>query len=148
MARAVAGGEALLSASLKVLFTQMDSLEVLTFFRLQKLSATLLRELKMKLLAVRAVLNDTKVKHVTDSNVKDWMDELKDVVYDAKDLVDDITTEALRRKMEYDSKTQVWNIIFGEGIESRVEEIINTLKYLAQKKKVLGLKRGVGEKLS
>ena len=148
MAGAVAGGGALLSASLKVLLNRMDSPEVRTFLRGQKLSATLRRELKMKLLAVKAVLNDAEAKQITNSDVKDWMDELKDAVYDAEDLVDDITTEALRCKMESDSQSQVRNIIFGEGIESRVEEITDTLEYLAQKKDVLGLKEGVGENLS
>ncbi|KAL6312088.1 hypothetical protein AAG906_015484 [Vitis piasezkii] len=148
MAGAVAGGGALLSASLQVLLNRMDSPEVRTFLRGQKLSATLRRELKMKLLAVKAVLNDAEAKQITNSDVKDWMDELKDAVYDAEDLVDDITTEALRCKMESDSQSQVRNIIFGERIESRVEEITDTLEYLAQKKNVLGLKEGVGENLS
>ncbi|RVW30533.1 putative disease resistance RPP13-like protein 1 [Vitis vinifera] len=148
MAGAVAGGGALLSASLQVLFDRMASRDVLTFLRGQKLSATLLRNLQLKLLEVQAVLNDAEAKQITNSAVKDWVDELKDAVYDAEDLVDDITTEALRRTMEYDSQTQVRNIIFGEGIESRVEEITDTLEYLAQKNDVLGLKRGVGEKLS
>ncbi|KAL6328663.1 hypothetical protein AAG906_003348 [Vitis piasezkii] len=148
MAGAVAGGGALLSASLQVLFDRMASRDVLTFLRGQKLSATLLRNLQLKLLEVQAVLNDAEAKQITNSAVKDWVDELKDAVYDAEDLVDDITTEPLRRTMEYDSQTQVRNIIFGEGIESRAEEITDTLEYLAQKKDVLGLKRGVGEKLS
>ncbi|WKA00191.1 hypothetical protein VitviT2T_018575 [Vitis vinifera] len=148
MAGSVAGGGALLSASLQVLFDRMASRDVLTFLRRQKLSETLLRKLQMKLLEVQAVLNDAEAKQITNSAVKDWVDELKDAVYDAEDLVDDITTEALRRTMEYDSQTQVRNIIFGEGIESRVEEITDTLEYLAQKKDVLGLKRGVGDKFS
>ncbi|XP_034700929.1 putative disease resistance RPP13-like protein 1 [Vitis riparia] len=126
----------------------MASRDILTFLRGQKLSETLLRKLQMKLLEVQAVLNDAEAKQITNSSVKDWVDELKDVVYDAEDLVDDITTEALRRTMEYDSQTQVRNIIFGEGIESRVEEITDILEYLAQKKDVLGLKRGVGDKFS
>ncbi|RVW81026.1 putative disease resistance RPP13-like protein 1 [Vitis vinifera] len=74
-----------------------------------------------------------------------------------KDLLDEITTEALRCKMEFDSQTtatQVPNIIsatlnpFGEGIESRVEGITDKLELLAREKDVLGLKEGVGEKLS
>ena len=89
----------------------------------------------MKLLEVQAVLNDAEAKQITNLAVKDWVDELKDSVYDAEDLVNDITTEALRRKMESDSQTQVRNIIFGEGIESRVEEITDTLEYLAEKKR-------------
>ncbi|KAL6329549.1 hypothetical protein AAG906_022100 [Vitis piasezkii] len=134
MAGAVAGGGALLSASLQVLFDRMASRDVLTVLQGQKLSATLLRELKMKLLAVKVVLNDAEAKQITNSDVKDWVDELKDVVYDAEDLLDDITTEALRCKMESDSQTQVRNIISGEGIKSRIEKITGTLENLAKKK--------------
>eukprot|EP00261_Vitis_vinifera_P037710 XP_019078953.1 PREDICTED: putative disease resistance RPP13-like protein 1 [Vitis vinifera] len=156
MAGAIVGG-AFLSASIQVLLDRMASREVLTFLRGQKLSATLLRKLKIKLLAVQAVLDDAEAKQFTKSAVKDWLDDLKDAVYDAEDLLDEITTEALRCKMESDaqtSATQVSDITsaslnpFGEGIESRVEEITDKLEYLAQEKDVLGLKEGVGEKLS
>ena len=150
MAGAVAGGGgALLLASLQVLFDQMASRDVLTFLRGQKLSDTLLRKLKMKFLAVKGVLNDAEAKQITDSDVNDWVDELKDAVYDAEDLLDDITTEALRCKMEYsDSESQVRNINFCEGIKSRVADITDTLERLAQEKEVLGLKEGVVEILS
>ncbi|XP_019079036.2 putative disease resistance RPP13-like protein 1 isoform X3 [Vitis vinifera] len=135
----------------------MASREVRTFLPRQRLSATLLRKLRIKLLAVQVVLDDAEAKQFTKSAVKDWLDDLKDAVYDAEDLLDDITTEALRCKMESDaqtSATQVRDITsaslnpFGEGIESRVEEITDKLEYLAQEKDVLGLKEGVGEKLS
>ena len=157
MAGAVAGGGALLSASLQVLFDRMASRDVLTFLREQELSATILTELKTKFLAVKAVLNDAEAKQIANSDVKDWVDELKDAVYDAEDLLDEITTEALRCEMESDSHTtatQVPNIIpallnlSDEGIESRVKGITETLVVLAKRIAVLGLKEGVGENLS
>ena len=127
----------------------MASRVFLTFLREQKLGVVLLRKLKIKMLAVQVVLNDAEAKQITNSAVKDWMDELKDALYEAEELLDDITTEALRCKMEYsDPQTQVRNIISVEGIESRVEEITYTLEFLAQQKDALGLKEGVGEKLS
>ena len=148
MAGAVAGGGgALLSASLQDLLERMDSREVLTFLRGQKLSSTLLRKLTIKLLAVQTAVDDAEAKQSTKSAVKVWVDELRDAVYDAEDLLDDITTEALRCKTEYSSDSQsqeVRNIIISsEGIKSRVEEITETLDYLAEKKDVLGLKEGV-----
>ena len=88
----------------------------------------------MKFLAVKGVLNDAKAKQIMDSDVNDWVDELKDVVYDADDLLDDIATKALRCKIESDSHTQVRNINFCEGIKSRVEDITDTLERLAQEK--------------
>ena len=88
MAGAVAGGGgegALLAASLQVLFDRMASRDFLTFLGEQKLGVALLRELKIKLLTVQVVLNDAEAKQITNSAVKDWMDELKDAVYNAED---------------------------------------------------------------
>ena len=148
MAGAIAGGGgALLSASIQVLFDRMASRDFLTFLREQKLSVGILRKLKMKLLAVQVLLNDAESKQIMNAAVKEWVDELKDAVYDAEDLLDGITTEALQCKMESDSETQVRNIISCEGIGYRVEEIIDTLEFFAQQKDALGLNEGVGEKL-
>ncbi|KAK7392754.1 hypothetical protein VNO78_21201 [Psophocarpus tetragonolobus] len=60
--------------------------------------------LEIKLLAINVVLNDAEEKQITDPAVKAWLDELKDVVYDAEDLLDEIHTESLRCKVEGQSK--------------------------------------------
>ncbi|KAL6329467.1 hypothetical protein AAG906_021162 [Vitis piasezkii] len=138
MAGALVGG-AFLSASLQVLFDRMASQE----------------KLKINLLAVQAVLNDAEVKQITDPHVKEWVDELKHAVYDAEDLLDEIANQDLQRKMETDPQTsahQVWNIIseslnpFADGVESRVEEIIDRLEFLAQQK-MFSVETRCGEKL-
>ena len=155
MAEALVGG-AFLSASLQVLFDRLASPEVLTFLQGKKRSDKLFWKLKIKLLAVQVVLDDAEEKQITNPHVKEWVDELKHVVYDAEDLLDEIAIKALRRKMESDSQTistQVRSIIlsgpnpFSQRIKSRVEEITDKLELLAQEKDVLGLKEGV-QKLS
>ncbi|XP_034680626.1 putative disease resistance RPP13-like protein 1 isoform X2 [Vitis riparia] len=161
MAGALVGG-AFLSASLQVLFDRLASREVVSFIRGQKLSDALLKKLERKLLVVHAVLNDAEVKQFTDPHVKKWLVLLKEVVYDAEDILDEIATEALRHKMEaaqsQTSTSQVGNIMDmstwvhapfdSQSIESRVEEIIDRLEDMARDRAVLGLKEGVGEKLS
>ncbi|KAH7862843.1 hypothetical protein Vadar_010183 [Vaccinium darrowii] len=56
-------------------------------------------------------------KKISDQAVKDWLDELKDVVYHAEDLVDEIATEALRCKVEAEYQSgpnlQMANNFFG-----------------------------------
>uniref|UniRef100_F6H907 Disease resistance N-terminal domain-containing protein n=1 Tax=Vitis vinifera TaxID=29760 RepID=F6H907_VITVI len=99
MAGALVGG-AFLSASLQVLFDRLASREVVSFIRGQKLSDALLKKLERKLLVVHAVLNDAEVKQFTDPYVKKWLVLLKEAVYDAEDILDEIATEALRHKME------------------------------------------------
>ncbi|XP_019079095.1 putative disease resistance RPP13-like protein 1 [Vitis vinifera] len=161
MAGALVGG-AFLSASLQVLFDRLASREVVSFIRGQKLSDVLLKKLERKLLVVHAVLNDAEVKQFTNPYVKKWLVLLKEVVYDAEDILDEIATEALRHKVEaaesQTSTSQVGNIMDmstwvlapfdGRGIESRVEEIIDRLEDMARDRDVLGLKEGVGEKLA
>ncbi|RVX04558.1 putative disease resistance RPP13-like protein 1 [Vitis vinifera] len=161
MAGALVGG-AFLSASLQVLFDRLASRDVVSFIRGHKLSDALLKKLERKLLVVHAVLNDAEVKQFTNPYVKKWLVLLKEAVYDAEDILDEIATEALRHKVEaaesQTSTSQVGNIIDmstwvlapfdGQGIESRVEEIIDRLEDMARDRDVLGLKEGVGEKLA
>ncbi|RVW24159.1 putative disease resistance RPP13-like protein 1 [Vitis vinifera] len=161
MAGALVGG-AFLSASLQVLFDRLASREVVSFIRGQKLSDALLKKLERKLLVVHAVFNDAEVKQFTNPYVKKWLVLLKEAVYDAEDILDEMATEALRHKVEaaesQTSTNQVGNIMDmstwvlapfdGQGIESRVEEIIDRLEDMARDRDVLGLKEGDGEKLS
>ncbi|XP_034700907.1 putative disease resistance RPP13-like protein 1 [Vitis riparia] len=152
MAAALVGG-AFLSASLQVLFDRLASREVVKFIRGHELDDALLKKLKRKLRTVHAVLNDAEAKQITNPAVKEWMDELKVVVYDAEDVLDEIATEDLRCKIEAaDTQTSMSTWVHPpldiQSINSRVEEIIGRLDDIAQDRDVLGLKEGVGEKLA
>ena len=58
-----------------------------------------LSELEDTLLTIRAVLADAEEKQVHSNQVKAWLSRLEDVVYEADDLMDEISTEALRREV-------------------------------------------------
>ncbi|KAK9938612.1 hypothetical protein M0R45_015340 [Rubus argutus] len=133
MALAVVGG-ALLSSFLAVLFDRMASRPVVDFIKGQKITTGLLQKLKMKLW--------------------EWLDELKDVLYHADDLLDEIKTEALSRKLEEESGSsstndQVLNSIheFDKSLEPRILEILNRLDFIVNEKDVLNLKEGVKDRL-
>ncbi|THG21020.1 hypothetical protein TEA_026634 [Camellia sinensis var. sinensis] len=164
MAEALVGG-AFLSATLQVLLDRLASPVVINFFRGKKHGdrvPLLHKKLKLSLLGLKAVLNDAENKQITNPAVKEWVEELKDVIYHADDIVDEIATEALRSKSEADYQSssstsshsrlsQVLSLIpltltssvsttaslFDAGIESRLEKIIHDLEYFAQKKDVL-----------
>ncbi|KAJ9685832.1 hypothetical protein PVL29_017768 [Vitis rotundifolia] len=152
--------DALLSASLQVLFERLASPELINFIRRRNLSKELLNDLRRKFLVVLNVLNDAEAKQFSNDRVREWLVQVKDVVYDAEDLLDGIATDALRCKIEAaDSQTgrihQVWNKFSDcvkapfatQSMESRVKEMIAKLEAIAQEKVGLGLKEGGGEKL-
>ncbi|KAJ9685216.1 hypothetical protein PVL29_017301 [Vitis rotundifolia] len=154
--------DALLSASLQVLFERLASPELINFIRRRNLSDELLNELKRKLVVVLNVLDDAEVKQFSNPNVKEWLVHVKDAVYDAEDLLDEIATDALRCKMEAaDSQTGgthkawKWNKFASvkapfaiKSMESRVRGMIDLLEKLALEKVGLGLAEVGGEKRS
>lgn len=149
MALEVMGG-AFLSSFLAVLFDRMASRPVVDFIRGQKITPGLLQKLKMKLWSVNGLLDDAEEKQIRNSRVREWLDELKDVVYHADDLLDEIKTEALSRKLEEESGSsstndQVLNSIheFDKSLEPRILEILDRLELIVNEKDVLNLKEGV-----
>ncbi|KAJ9685831.1 hypothetical protein PVL29_017767 [Vitis rotundifolia] len=156
--------DALLSASLNVLFDRLASPELINFIRRRNLSDELLDELKRKLVVVLNVLDDAEVKQFSNPNVKNWLVHVKDAVYDAEDLLDEIATDALRCKMEAaDSqigggthKAWKWNKFSAcvkaptaiQSMESKVRGMIALLEKIALEKVGFVLAEGGVEKLS
>uniref|UniRef100_A0A2P2MWJ6 Disease resistance protein RGA2 n=1 Tax=Rhizophora mucronata TaxID=61149 RepID=A0A2P2MWJ6_RHIMU len=148
-------GEAFLSATLGVLFDRMASRPVLDFFKSQQLNAPL-KKLKNKLTIINRVLDDAEDKRHTDPFVKQWHDELKDVVYDAEDLLDEIASEVQRSEIEAQSQTSLQKAQdfasshnpFKRRKNERLEKILETLEDLVDQKDALGLMDGIGGKPS
>ncbi|KAL5540828.1 hypothetical protein UlMin_043798 [Ulmus minor] len=162
MAAALVGG-AFLSATLQVLFDRISSHEVIDYVRGKTCYNGLLEKLKIKLLSVNVVLEDAELKQIRNPTVKMWLDELKDAVDDADNILDDIATDALEIKMMEDetrnniskvnnilssffnSKSNIFNSKDRERA-TKMEKILARLEYIAQQKDDLGLKVGRGEK--
>ena len=149
MAGALVGG-AFLSAFLQVAFDRVASREVLDYLKGRKLIDGLLQKLKIELMSADAVLIDAEEKQITNPAVKEWLDELKDAVYVADDLLDEIAYEALRCKLEAESTSKVMGFIstfvnsFDRRIQSELEKVLNTLESITKRKDVLRLKEVVG----
>ena len=99
-------------------------------------------------LALNAVLNDAEEKQITDPVVKEWLEELKDAVLDAEDLLDEINTDALRCEVEGESKTfanKVRSVFsssfknFYKSMNSKLEAISERLEHFVRQKDILGL---------
>ncbi|KAG2675063.1 hypothetical protein I3760_13G166900 [Carya illinoinensis] len=148
----------LLSPFLQVLFERVASPEFVDFFRSRKLEGRLLKKLEIVLLSANAVLEDAEEMQFTKPIVKKWLDELKDAVYDAEDILDEIHTEVLRRELEADqfqtTATKVRKTIsnrlnpFVREIEPKIKDVLVILDDLVKQKDAIGLKEVVGGKSS
>jgi hypothetical protein len=121
-------------------------------FHTKDLDVSLLKKLKITLLNLQAVLNDAEEKQITNSAVKQWLDELTHAVFDADDLLDEINTDALRFKIEGSSQIQtvtdqVMNYPythfkrFSKPINSRMHELFERLEHFVLQKDILQLKK-------
>ena len=103
-------GEAALSGFFQVLFSKLTSPELLEFLNQDQVQADLMKW-KIMLLKIRAVLDDAEEKQMTSRGVKIWFDELRDLAFDAEDVLDKFATEALQHKLngEFD-----WFFLFSQ----------------------------------
>jgi len=142
-------GGALLSAFLQVTFEKLASAEIGAYFRGRKFSEKLLKKLNITLLSINAVVDDAELKQIKNRHMKAWLDAVKDAVFEAEDLLDEIDIEVSRcnREAEFESSAdKVWNffnassISFDKEVESKMREVLDNLEYLASRKDILGLK--------
>ncbi|KAL2326232.1 hypothetical protein Fmac_025290 [Flemingia macrophylla] len=116
----------------------------------------ILKKFQKNLLLIKAVLNDAEEKHLENGAVKMWLIDLKDVAFDAEDILDQFATEVLNRRLASMSRSQVQNtftqvlnliptslnpsnLIFDVEIESKIKVINERLETLANERHELGL---------
>ncbi|XP_068310759.1 putative disease resistance RPP13-like protein 1 [Pyrus communis] len=149
-------GQALLSGSIQVLCEKIASGEFVDFFRARRLNHSLMDKLKVTLNTLHAVLNDAEEKQIVNPAVGVWLNDLKDAVFYAEDLVDEIDTEALRHEVKDQTKqTQVCNFLSTsrnpfnyKGMNGRIKELFERLEHLAEQRNCLGLREGIGRNVS
>ncbi|KAJ7975818.1 Disease resistance protein [Quillaja saponaria] len=84
-------GDLVLSSFLGVAFDRLASPNMVSFFRGGKVKDDLLKKLKINVFSINAVSNDAEEKQMRDPDVKAWLDEVKDAVYETEDLLDEIS---------------------------------------------------------
>jgi Leucine-rich repeat (LRR) protein len=127
---------------------KLTSKEFLDYIK-NKLNVPLLKQLETTLRILQAVLEDAEEKQINNPSVKQWLDDLKDAVFDVEDLLNEISYDSLRCKVENTeaaSKTnQAWNFIsspfntFYRKINSQMKIMCERLQLFAQHKDILGL---------
>jgi len=144
-------GGALFGAVLQVLFDKLDSHQVLDYFRGRKLDERLLKKLKRKLMDINAVVNDAEQKQFSNSLVKEWLDEVRDALYDAEDLLDEIDYECSKNQSVAEFQCSASKV---SSFESKMIEVLDDLESLSNQKVVQdfkissGVGYGLGNKVS
>ncbi|KEH38203.1 LRR and NB-ARC domain disease resistance protein [Medicago truncatula] len=142
-------GEAFLSAIVQTLVEKLVSTQFLDYIKNTKLNVSLLRQLKTTLLTLQVVLDDAEEKQINNPAVKQWLDDLKDAIFDVEDLLNEISYDSLRCKVEntqaQNKTNQVLNFLsspfnsFYREINSQMKIMCESLQLFAQHKDILGL---------
>ena len=66
-----------------------------------------LGKLQVSFTKIQALLHDAERRQVNDESVRIWLQELKDVAYEADDVLDEYDYEILRQKVETQNKMKV-----------------------------------------
>lgn len=143
--------EAFLSAAFEKLFELLASPEFRSFFREKKSIDDQLKLLNEKLKNASLLLNDAEERQITDEKVKEWLDDLKDVIFRADDLVEEIKAEA-RSEQERESgstmsmlKKKIVALVtpfteFDKFVQGETGNILKDLGFLLERASRLRLK--------
>ncbi|QHO25613.1 Putative disease resistance RPP13-like protein [Arachis hypogaea] len=133
-------GEAFLNSALGTIYDMLISPLLVNFIQRKKLNRKLVEKLETVLKAAHAVINDAERRQIEEEAVKHWLDRLKYAVYDAEDILDEVTTKAAIQKVQGNSLSRYVNL-HGDGeIVTKIEEIITALESIVNEKDGLGLK--------
>ncbi|THG14047.1 hypothetical protein TEA_026121 [Camellia sinensis var. sinensis] len=152
--------EVFLGAFVTVLLEKMASGEWLKFLRHEGILTQLSNWINT-LSQIQALLTDAEDKQLTDRAVNQWLDDLQDLAYDLDDLVDEFSTEALRRKLMSEqpqaSSSKVWNsiptcctnfkptsVMFNFEMRSKIKEINTKLSNIFEQCSKLNLVKIIG----
>nr|XP_043625969.1 putative disease resistance RPP13-like protein 1 [Erigeron canadensis] len=155
--------EVLVGAAVTVLVEKLFSSALMNFAQSQGIDSQL-KKLKITLPMIQAVLADAAQKQITQKAVKLWLIELQDLAYDIDDVLDDLTTESMKRKLNQEvfqttssgnsskllkilptccTNFTPHNMMYGRKISSKLDNIISKMHDIIEQKHNLGLKVNV-----
>ncbi|GFZ02424.1 hypothetical protein Acr_15g0010320 [Actinidia rufa] len=154
----MAVGEIFLAASITLLFEKLASGELWNFVRREGIHTTALQKWRRMLVEIEAVLADAEEKQITERGIQIWLEDLEDLAYDLDDVLDEIATEALRRKLMHQeppastSKVRALiptcctslspsTLLSDFRMKSKLDEITPRLQDLFERRRGLGLRK-------
>ncbi|CAI9277611.1 unnamed protein product [Lactuca saligna] len=141
--------EIVVSAFFSVVFEKLAS-ETLKKIARSKGVDSELKKLKRSLDQIQDLLNDAAQKEIANKAVKRWLNGLQHLAYDIDDLLDDLSTEAMRRELteEPGATTSMvrklipaccTNFSLSTRMGSKLDAITTKLQELVEEKENLGL---------
>ena len=106
--------------------------------------------LKTTMISGGGLHDDAEEKQITNTAVRDWLDEYKDAVYEAEDFLDEIAYETLRQELEAETQTFINPLELKRlrEIEEKSRGLQERLDDLVKQKDVLGLINRTGKEPS
>ncbi|XP_039155554.1 putative disease resistance RPP13-like protein 1 [Eucalyptus grandis] len=89
---------------------------------------------------------------MTNDSIRKWLDELKDAVYDADDLFDEIAAEDLKREAGCEPRALACKVCSfasdacTSGLGDNLEKVLERLESVVKQREVLGLREGIRER--
>ncbi|KAI3503988.1 hypothetical protein L1887_32528 [Cichorium endivia] len=141
--------EILVSAFFSVFFEKLAAESLKKLARSKGIDSEL-KKLKRSLIQIRALLNDASQKEITDEAVKEWLNGLQHLAYDIDDVLDELATEAMERKLTDESgattskirkliPTCCTNFSLSTRMHQKLDDITTKLQELVDEKDNLGL---------
>ncbi|XP_071719761.1 putative disease resistance RPP13-like protein 1 [Rutidosis leptorrhynchoides] len=148
--------EVVVTAAVTVLIEKLLSVDLKKLTRSDGIESQL-QNLKTNWDLIEAVLADANEKHITQEAVKKWLQELRHLAYDIEDVLDDMATETIRRKLKDETRgststgkvlKKMTNItprrlIYAHKMRSKLDKINVKLDDIVMKKNFLGLDMNV-----
>ncbi|XP_077212089.1 putative disease resistance protein RGA4 [Tasmannia lanceolata] len=109
-----------------------------------------LKKLSRTLMTIQDVLNDAEERQVKEAAVRNWLRDLKDLAYDADDILDELATKARQREVE-DGNQTVHNLLtcftsnpifYRRKIARKIKEIRERLDEISKERDCLRLNEG------
>ncbi|XVE91610.1 hypothetical protein REPUB_Repub01dG0025000 [Reevesia pubescens] len=108
--------------------------------------------LESTLTTIQAVLQDAEEKQWKSEAVKNWLGKLKHVVYNLEDVLEEFQTEAVRRTLHKDVRTQVSTffslqnpLLFRLNMARQFKNVREKLDAIAEERTKFHLREGVTE---
>ncbi|KAL4336564.1 hypothetical protein AHAS_Ahas12G0022800 [Arachis hypogaea] len=138
MAEALVIG-ALVSGFANVVLDRLISSEFVNLVVGKKLDRKLVERLKTAILAAKALAADAEQKQFGHELVREWLDNLKDALYTADDLLDRVFIKAqIRSKVR--TRLPHFLDLSGRKMVTKIEEVVERIEDLEKRKDTLGLK--------